>query len=198
MVEEAQTEYPREVREMYEKLNRDEFKVRLELDKISSLKEQLELVYGPPPSIPAKTGDKSPGSTASSASPGPGTGCPLSGDVMKKLADPAAILEALAQELPGARVNPTTSARWITGAGVVDKHFRVYRVTLRRLMERNPATWRAEGGGWFTHIPTEERLRAEQESLPALENETDGTNRYQENEPSQGQEQGLIFNDISP
>ena len=197
MVEVAQTDYPREVRDMYDKLNRDEVTARRELDLILSLKDQIILVYGlPPASGLPRTGVKNRRSTAGNADMDPGTECPLSDDAMRKLADPVVILEALAQELPDARVKPTASARWMTSAGVVDKNFRTYRVTLRRLMEKNPGTWRKEGDGWFTHIPTEARIQAEKETLQVPGNGPTGNNGLcKENAPSLRREQKLGYDD---
>ena len=168
-------EYPSEVLQMYEKLDRDKATlddelaaIQEKLSSIDSLRARLIADYGPP-SLSKLKGNQSGIPRPRRGIRVPPRECPLSDEEIMELADPDAILEALAQALPEPKVFPTESARWITSVGVVDRDFRSYRVSLRRLMENNPETWRKEADGGFTHISTEERNRSTQEPKEANE-----------------------------
>lgn len=163
MLEMGQPDYPPEVRAMLAKIGRDRMALESDLASLTSLEEDIIGTYGaPPPLETEKTPDEP--SRPRRGGPAPRQECPLSEEEIVRIADPEAILEAFAQALPAPTVYPTAAARWITGAGVVDRAVDSYRVTLRRLVEARPDTWRKEEDGGFTHVPTEELNRANQET----------------------------------
>ena len=196
-------EYPSEVLQMYEKLDRDKATlddelaaIQEKLSSIDSLRARLIADYGPP-SLSKLKGNQSGLPRPRRGSRVPPRECPLSDEEIMELADPDAILEALAQALPEPKVFPTESARWITGVGVVDRDFRSYRVSLRRIMENNPAVWRKEADGGFTHIPTEERNRSTQE--PGEDADAHGNGGpNQGNRPLEAFERGQKIDDSLP
>ena len=188
MLEMGEPEYPPEVRAMLSKLGRDKARLKLELTSITSLEARILADYGPPPLNLISAPEEIPRSRGGSRAPRPE--CPLSDDEIRKVADPAAILEAFARALPDASIYPTASARWITGARLVSRDSRSYRVTLRRLMENNPDIWRKESDGGFTHIPTRERSQAPEDH--------GSESPDQENQPLQEPEQGHHFDDSLP
>ena len=190
-------DYPPEVSTMVQKLNRDEDlleeelrSIEVRLKKIRSLRGQLVTDYGPPPFSKCMNTSVEI-SRSGSRRPNIQRECPLSDDQIIETADEEAILTAFAQALPAPTIYPTESARWITAAGLVDRHFRSYRVSLRRIMENNPHIWRKEPDGGFTHIPTEERNLSEQkpkETVEVLGNESPDQNYLAQGVTSRVQE----------
>lgn len=162
MLEMGQPDYPPEVRAMLAKIGRDRMALESDLASLTSLEEDIIGTYGAPPPLETEKAPHEP-SRPRRGGPAPRQECPLSEEEIVRIADPEAILEAFAQALPAPTVYPTAAARWITGAGVVDRAVDSYRVTLRRLVEARPGTWRKEEDGGFTHVPTEERKRENQE-----------------------------------
>ena len=156
-------EYPPEVDAMLVRLNRDEDilkeqlrSIEVKLASIAELRERILDQYGQPPTLTtAGIAARMPRSRSRTSDR---RECPLTDDEIRALADEDLLLTAFAQALPEPKIFATESARWITGAGVVNRDPRSYRVTLRRKMDAAPDVWRKEPDGGYTHIPTEERM----------------------------------------